>query len=140
VLSCSEGRQWQIGAREVVEDGGRECELRAGWIRRMFSGASRPGLVWSVPWDWRARAGACPRALDDGWPLPLRHAPAMAKLEFSPAATSIDLEGEEDVIKLHPVRARQRVRERVEGGRGFTADVWEVNNGKTCLYAAGYCS
>ena len=24
--------------------------------------------------------------------------------------------------------------------KGFAADVWEVNNGKTCLYAAGYCS
>jgi hypothetical protein len=45
-VSCSEGRQWQVGAREVVEVGGRECELRAGWIRRMFSQA-QVGLVWS---------------------------------------------------------------------------------------------
>ena len=97
MLSCSEGRQWQIGAREVVEDGGRECELRAGWIRRMFSGASRPGLVWSVPWDWlqgRARArerwmmdGPCPcgaQRLWESW---------NSAQACSPAATSIDLEG-----------------------------------------------
>jgi hypothetical protein len=96
VLSCSEGRQWQIGAREVVEDGGRECELRAGWIRRMFSGASRPGLVWSVPWDWlqgRARAherwmmdGPCPCGAHRQWQS------WNSAQACSPAATSIDLE------------------------------------------------
>lgn len=53
------GRQCQLG----VEVGGRVAELREGWIRRMFSGASsRParssasGLCLGLA----ARAGACP--------------------------------------------------------------------------------
>lgn len=120
-VSCSGGRQCQLG----VEDGGRVAELCEGWVRRMFSGASsRParssasGLCLGLA----ARAGACPRALDDGWPLPLRCAPAMAKLEFalldSPAATSIDLEGGQRLL------ARQRARVRIERGEVSRRMFW----------------
>jgi hypothetical protein len=115
------GSRQQLQQQQLeVEVGGRECELREGWIRRLFSGASRPGSgVVCAVWELAARTGACPRALDDGMALALAvrtgNNGKVGKSADWLDCGYVDRSRGRAVIT---VLARQRVRERVRVGKG----------------------